>query len=80
MSRGNLIKVNPIWPAWVVSWLSSPLSKSFGPHPPMFYLPRGTILPNSTFLCAQAMRHTMGLHKPQATSEHDLHIKRFVSA
>ena len=44
-----------------------------------FYLPRGTILPNSTFLCAQAMRHTMGLHKPQATSEHDLHIKRFVS-
>ena len=35
---------------------------------------------NSTFLCAQAMRHARGLHKPQATSEHDLHTNRFVSA
>ena len=34
---------------------------------------------NSTFLCAQAMTHARGLYKPQATSEHDLHIKRFVS-
>ena len=43
-------------------------------------LPRGTILLDSTFLCAQAMRHARGLHKPHATSEHDLHTKRFVSA
>ena len=45
-------------------------------------LPRGTILLNSTSLCAQAMRRARGLHKPQALSEHDrdLHTKRFVSA
>ena len=43
-------------------------------------LPRGTTLLNSTFLCAQGMMHARGLHKPQATSEHDLHTKRFVSA
>ena len=35
---------------------------------------------NSTFLCAQAMTHARGLYKPEATSEHDLHTKRFVSA
>ena len=35
---------------------------------------------NSTFLCAQAMSHARGLYTPQATSEHDLHTKRFVSA
>ena len=43
-------------------------------------LPRGTILLNSTCLCAQAMRHARGLHKPHAASEHDLHTKRFVTA
>ena len=68
-------------------WLA--IAIHFGPHPVDLahiicftwqYLPRGTILPNSTFLCAQAMRHARGLYKPQATSEHDLHTKRFVSA
>jgi hypothetical protein len=28
MSRSNLIKLNPIWPAWVVSWLSRSLPPS----------------------------------------------------
>ena len=28
MSRSNIIKLNPIWPAWVVSWLSRSLPPS----------------------------------------------------
>ena len=43
----------------------------------LFFLPN---LLNSIFLCAQAMMHARGLYNPHATSEHDLHIKRFVSA
>ena len=37
---------------------------------------------NSTFLCThgQSMRNARGLDKPQATSEHDPHTNRFVSA
>ena len=28
MSRSNIIELNPIWPAWVVSWLSRSLPPS----------------------------------------------------
>ena len=33
MSRSNLIKLNLIWPAWVVSWLSHSLfMRPYGEH------------------------------------------------
>ena len=44
----------------------------------LFYL--FVILAQLHLSCGQAMMHTRGLYKPQATLEHHLHTKRFMSA